>query len=295
MWLPQVTVYSINGDTDHIPKYSVEDIQRRNMLKTVLFISLLSSSLGWKVSRSLHHFSNRFKTTTEAPVPENCVDISRYGEVQYSPAHDEVCTSSIKTTCVPRSEKVCVNVPKTTFTFNSGADCTNVGSTHTVSGDRTEEKNFTPKKCLPNGYETISEVKKVPDCKNVTKEVCDSKWVIDASGKKVFANNVNCRPKTWQQCELVDMEITEKVPVKKCIDDEDLWYLTPVFDTMEVTSYKRSCSAIGGASYKVTHTTECTEVTWSDCSDQVERSCQPVSSNVPFQEYNHLKRCAINQ
>ena len=186
-----------------------------------------------------------------------------------------------------------MNVPKTSCTFNCGVDCTNVGSTHTVRCDRTEEKSFTPKKCVPNGYETISEVKKVPQCKNVTKEVCDSKWIINDTGKKVFANNVNCKEKTWQDCELVDMVLTEKVPGKNCIDDEDVWYLTPVFNTMEVTSYKRSCSAVGGAVCQVTHTKECTEVTWSDCSDQVIPSCTPVSARIPYQEYNHLKRCAI--
>ena len=263
------------------------------MFKTVLSISLLSSSLGFKVSRSLHHSSNHIKaTTTEAPVPD-CVDVSRYGEVKYNKENAEVCTSSIKSTCIPRSEKVCVNIPKTSFTFNSGADCTNVPSTQYVRIDRTEERSFTSKKCLPNGYETITEVKKVPHCKNVTKDVCDSKWIIDASGNKVFADNVNCKSKTWQNCELVDKVLTEKVPVKKCVDDEDLWYLTPVFDTMEITSYKRSCSAVGGASCKVTHIQECTEVTWSDCSDRVERSCRPISTNIPTQEYNHLKRCAI--
>ena len=263
------------------------------MLKTVLFISLLSSSLGFKVSRSLHHSSNHKATTTEAPVPDNCVDVSRYGPVYYNSTKEEVCTSSIQTTCVPRSEKVCVNVPNTDCIFNSGADCTNVPSTHTVRCDRTEERSFTPKKCVPNGYKTISEVKKVPHCKNVTKDVCDSKWIIDASGNKVFADNVNCRQKTWQKCKLVDKVHTEKVPVKKCVDDEDVWYLTPVFDTMELTSYKRLCSAVGGASCKVTHIEECTEVIWSDCTDRVERSCEPVSTNIPSQEFSHLKRCAI--
>ena len=267
------------------------------MLKTILFISLASSSLGYKVSRSLHSISHNSNTTTS--VHDNCVDVSRYEELHFVPSED-VCTSSIKATCIPRSQKVCVSVPKTSCTFSAGVDCTHVPTTQSYRCDRTEEKNFTPKKCVPNGFKTITEVKRVPHCHNVTKDVCDSKWIIDASGNKVFADNVNCKPKTWQKCELVDKVHTEKVQIKNCVDEKKpLFYLNPVFETMEVTSYRRSCAAVGGASCQVTYIQECTEVTWSDCTDEVDTTCKPlpynskVQSGIPTQEYIHLKRCAL--
>ena len=59
----------------------------------------------------------------------------------------------------------------------------------TVGCDDTESNSFTPKKC----FKTVREVKLVPECKQVTKQVCDSKWEINAQGEKVFASNENCR------------------------------------------------------------------------------------------------------
>ena len=74
----------------------------------------------------------------------------------------------------------------------------------TVRCDETEVKSFTPKKCVAEGFKTLREVKQVPECKQVTKQVCDSKWEINGQGDKVFADNENCRDKTWEKCDLVD-------------------------------------------------------------------------------------------
>ena len=45
-------------------------------------------------------------------------------------------------------------------------------------------KSFTPKKCVADGFKTLREVKQVPECKQVTKQVCDSKREINAQGEK---------------------------------------------------------------------------------------------------------------
>ena len=262
--------------------HSHSNLNTSNMLVPILtLISLVSSSYGGHGS---HGYSSN---------GEDCVDVSRYGRVEYTNKTEQVCSYKVERTCIPKSEKVCVQVPKTTCTIKPRADCQNDPIKHDVQCDRTLEKNFLVKKCVPDGYKTLHETKKVPKCTNVTKNVCDSMWEVDESGKKVFVDNVNCREKSWQSCELVDLVVTENVPIKKCVDDEAFKYQVPVFETMEVTSYRRSCVGAGATSCQVTHEEQCTEVQWSDCQDNIVPSCNTVTTKIPFQEYLHLKRCAI--
>ena len=76
---------------------------------------------------------------------------------------------------------------------------------------------------------------KITHCETVTKEVCDSKWVINQAGEKVWGGNENCKEKTWDDCKLVDREMTEEVPTWICQDDSPITYLAPVLRDEEVT------------------------------------------------------------
>merc|ERR1712242_208188 len=94
------------------------------------------------------------------------------------------------------SERVCVNIPATECTMEAGVNCNTDKFGQTVRCDTTERIPFTPKSSFENGFQILQEIKKKPECKNVTKTVCDSKWEIDATGEKVWAGNQNCREKT---------------------------------------------------------------------------------------------------
>ena len=66
----------------------------------------------------------------------------------------------------------------------------------------------------------------MPECKQVTKQVSDSKWEINAQGEKVLASNKNCRDKIWENCDLVDKVTEEQVPAHTCRDNAAKTYLT---------------------------------------------------------------------
>ena len=77
----------------------------------------------------------------------------------------------------PKSQRVCVTLPS--------IECSNAAwrlaspaterRVKTVGCDETESKSFTTKKCVPDGFKTLRLVKQVPECNQVTKQVCDSK------------------------------------------------------------------------------------------------------------------------
>ena len=48
-------------------------------------------------------------------------------------------------------------------------------------------------------------IKLEPRCRNVTKQDCVTKWELNSQGRKVWAGNEECRPVTWQKCELEEV------------------------------------------------------------------------------------------
>ena len=64
----------------------------------------------------------------------------------------------------------------------------------------------------------------MPECRNVTKQNCITKWETDANGKQVWAGNEACEPVTWRECKLVPRQVDFKVPKITCEDGEDIAY-----------------------------------------------------------------------
>ena len=221
------------------------------------------------------------------------MDVSKYSQVEYNTTTEKICSYRVERACQPKSQRVCVTLPSTECTLEAGYICDNKKWEETVRCDETQTNTFTPMKCAPNGFKTLTEIKQVPECRNVTKQVCDSKWEINAEGQKVFASNENCRDKTWEQCELVDRVVEEQVPAISCVDEAVETYLTPIVKEEQTTVISNTCAATGGAVCKVSISSDCTEVEWTECEEWVERDCEDVAIKVPYQEYEHLLRCKV--
>jgi len=224
---------------------------------------------------------------------DKCVDVSKYRNVEYNTTIEKICSYKVERECIPKSKRVCVALPSTECTMEAGYTCEIEKWDETVRCDETQRNTFTPKKCVPDGFKTLREVKQVPECRNVTKQVCDSKWEVNAEGQKVFASKENCRDKTWEKCNLVDKVIEEQVPAHTCVDDAVETYLTVLKKEEQTTNIKNTCSAIGGAVCRVSSSTDCTEVEWTECQERIITDCQKVTVKLPFQEYDHLLRCKV--
>merc|ERR1712060_261653 len=184
-------------------------------MKVLILSTLLVLSSGGRLPRAGDHHGDGHD--------ENCVDISRYGPVQYNETRADVC----------------VTVPITECTVVGYTDCLNTPTTSIVKDDSLETHQFVKQDCVVSDEkETITEMKKMPVCRNVTKQQCDTKWVVNDQGEKVWAGNENCQEVTWEDCTLEDRVITQEVDVWECNPSPvPVFYQTLVESSVDVTTY----------------------------------------------------------
>ena len=249
------------------------------MIHQVLILTLAGLTLGGQ-----HHGDGH---------DDNCVDTSRYSELDYNITTQEVCTFKLEKSCNKREKKLCISVPRITCEVVAYPDCNNKKTLANQRFDTTEKQSFVTKECKQTGVEVLEEVKKMPVCTTVTKQQCDSKWVINEQGEKVWDGNENCRDVSWEDCILEDKVIKEEVPKWECEDSVVLSYDYPVFTTEDVAMYERTCEPTGNPVCSQTKEVECTTVEWDECTEVVKETCIPLTFNIPYQTYDHTLRCQI--
>ena len=85
--------------------------------------------------------------------------------------------------------------------------------------DSLDINDFYPIQCRPHPVpQILTEVKMMPVCENVTKQHCDTKWVLNAAGEKVWAGNENCKEVTWEDCSLQPRNVTTEVETYDCTE-----------------------------------------------------------------------------
>jgi len=234
---------------------------------------------------------------------DQCVDISRYSEVQYNISVAPICTYRSSRKCVSQKGTSCVAIPKQQCQIVGYSKCSSSVTVHQFNDDAVDSLSFQAKKCVRDGFQILNENHKVPVCRNVTREQCDSKWVLNAVGEKVWAGNENCKLKTWEECTLVEKENPTQVPVWKCFDDQVIKYNVPVIRQVSVEAYKTTCEAAAYAQCETTHETKCVDLDYEECSDTVEPACfgcpTPATAGcgmefrTPYQKYDHRLKCIV--
>ena len=223
---------------------------------------------------------------------ENCVDISRYQEIEYNVTKTELCTFSVVKECQPRSRRVCTTVEETLCEAGAFTEQDMRTAEHTVPADHTLELTYVQKVCSPKETQLV-EQKMMPQCKNVTKEQCDSKWVINSEGEKVWAGNENCKNVTWQDCSLQLVNVTQDVNSWDCQDGEPIEYVQPAKKNVKVETMETSCTTEAYPDCETSKREACAEVEWQECKDSIVTKCFPVEYEVPFQRYDHRLRCTV--
>lgn len=222
----------------------------------------------------------------------NCVDISKYSEVMYNISTADLCTYKSRRSCQVRTSPACLQIPITTCSAAAYADCRSVPFTQIMKDDASVTETFVGKECAQSGTQTLIEVLQEPVCKNVTKEQCDSKWVVNAAGEKVWAGNENCQMITWEDCHLMDVAHPLEVPTYSCHDLPAVTYTLPISNTVEVTGYKSQCEAKAYADCQTNYVQECTELEFEECEDIIEPTCfGQIQIKIPYQTYDHRLKC----
>ena len=226
---------------------------------------------------------------------KNCVDISRYGEITFNDSTVELCNYKFKTECVKRSENVCRDVPVHDCMIMGFPECEDHENTVLARDDTLEINDFKPIECKPGPVKVLTEVKMMPVCETVTKQQCDTKWVLNAEGEKVWAGKENCKDVTWEDCSLQPRNVTTEVETWDCTEASDaLQYQTVAVKEVEVPLFSRTCRAVAKPVCTVTTSRQCETVEWEDCQDNVFPNCFSSLFRVPHQEYNHLLRCTVH-
>ena len=224
-----------------------------------------------------------------------CIDISVWGPVLWSTENLEFCSYTCNKACETKSKSVCVAVPLTTCKLVDYTDCTNTPTSQTARKDSIKPDSFAVKECVDGPIKFIVEIKEMPICRNVTKEKCDSKWVIDeTTGQKVWAGNVNCKDVVWQDCHLEEVEMTEAVPTYDCRDGQPLEYDQLLENSVEVTSYSTKCEPKVVPVCQSSTRHECKTVTWEECTDSIEPACLSIPFKTPSQKADHTLRCPLH-
>jgi hypothetical protein len=226
------------------------------------------------------------------------VDISRYSELQYNVSQPQVCTFNVKKQCQQHKQQVCAEVPITTCTLQPAPQCAKspIGE-QVVRQDKVAQQQFTPKVCQQAGTKTINQQQQRPVCQQVTKpQHCESKWIINDLGEKVWDGNENCQSITTEECTLETYNVPIQVPVYSCQDGQPLTYTAPVAASQEVTLFSTQCQAAANPACVTTGSKqECIEVTYEDCVDQIVPLCQASQQTfqIPYQTFDHRLKCLV--
>merc|ERR1712242_135449 len=209
---------------------------------------------------------------------DQCVDISRYSEVQYNISVAPICTYRASRVCNTQVGTACVSIPHQDCQVIGYSKCSSDVFTQTFNDDSVDTLSFTTKQC-------------------------HSKWVLNAAGEKVWAGNENCQLKTWEECELVDKKSASQVPIWKCSDAEIINYNVPVIRQVAVNYYATKCVAAAYAQCTTRQESQCTEVEYEECTDVIEPTCfgcgNPAAPGcgmefrVPYQKYDHRLKCIV--
>ena len=238
----------------------------------------------------------------------NCVDVSRYSEVQYNVTRANICTHRKHRACTRKTAPACVSIPVVECAATPVVDCARIAFTAgTFRDDTTVTKRFVPRLCGRRGSRTIVKVHKTPVCRRVTKQQCETKWVKDpATGRKVWAGNENCKEVSREDCALAETSKNFRLPVWSCQAMVPIFYSVPTVREVKVTGYRRECTASVQPVCATRMQQMCTDVEFEECSDTVERicyGCDDDGSNnntsnpgclefrIPYQTHDHRFKC----
>lgn len=227
---------------------------------------------------------------------QHCKDVSVWGEVQYKPAVCRVCGTETELKCNTRSERVCEQVPMSECRLVGYTECKMEEETVTYSETEVVTDGvFTKKECRTELRPEIH-IKLEPRCRNVTRQDCVTKWELNSQGRKVWAGNEECRPVTWQKCELEEVskefnqtytecfDSSEEIPTMSCRDRE-----------RTKTIMKTVCTAKAAMVCQCTNEEQCVNVSIKECSEVVRPvSCENKEiGRIPFQDKIHRVKCLL--
>jgi len=264
-----------------------------NPLGTIFTFSTLLISLTAGELPVHNWLNHRFKRDlVDLHNGEFCVDVSTYTEVQYRPEPREKCDSTFEKQCEEKTEEVCDEVTEIVCEVVPYTDCQMIMENTPYKSFKMVEKPYDKIEC-EEGMKSVPHQKMMPECRNVTKQNCVTKWETDENGNQVWAGNEDCEPVTWRECKLVPREVEFKVPQITCAPGETIQYEECEEDTKEQMTTSMLCEVKHTTSCQPKVSEKCASITYTECQELPNEECNTVDIQVPFQEKEHKKKCLL--
>lgn len=238
---------------------------------------------------------NRFKrqdAVVDLHNSEFCVDVSTYGDVIFEPQTRSKCDSEFVKKCETKSERVCDEVTEIQCEIVPYTECQMTMEATPYKSYEMVPKTYTKKVCS-EGMDTVQHTKMMPECRNVTKQNCITKWETDDEGNQVWAGNEACEPVTWRECKLVPRQVDFKVPKINCVDAEEIPYTDCEDAEKSQMTTKMVCEVKHTSSCEPVPSTKCQTIEYQECSEEAVETCKDQEIMVPSQEKEHKKKCLL--
>lgn len=223
---------------------------------------------------------------------EFCVDVSTYGDVVFEPTTREKCDTTFQKQCETKSEQVCDEVTEIQCEIVPYTECAMTMESAPYKSHEMVPKTLKKKVCS-EGMDVVQHTKMMPECRNVTKQNCISKFETDENGNQVWAGNEACEPVTWRECKLVPRQVDFKVPKINCEEGEEVPYTDceEAEKTQMIT--KMTCEVKHTTDCKPVTSTKCGSVQYQECTEEPEETCEEVEMRIPKQERELKKKCLL--
>ena len=90
------------------------------MFTLTILLALVSQGMGFKPR---NNYNNIRRNDDLGHSEDECVDVSKYGHVQYNTTMESICSYKVERECLPKSQRVCVSLPSTECTMEAGYTC----------------------------------------------------------------------------------------------------------------------------------------------------------------------------
>jgi len=220
-----------------------------------------------------------------------CTDVSFWDVVQYRT--EDRCCDEVKTenSCVSKTEELCEEVTEMKCEATAWVECKPSDSGAKSSSCKAKYKEFPQKKCKTVTV-NVPHKKKVPECKQVTKDNCITDWEVDENGNKVWAGKETCEPVTWEECKIVEKLVDFAAEKTECVTAAQIKYLDHFEETGNSDSLQHKCQVRKAVDCKPVKSRKCATVTYQECSMKPSSECAaPFTVNIPEQTKVHAKKC----
>merc|ERR1712096_243840 len=201
----------------------------------------------------------------EGNLKNTCTDISFYDLIKYTDKSSKCCDTVLKEVCEDKRERVCRDI--------TDLKCNDFEYKHCQETEHFE-----------------TQIKMVPECKDVTKQSCVDIWETDHHGNKRFVEN-RCTPVTWEECKLVEKEVQFPTVETNCKTESIIKWADFVQGTSKVREMTQECEAKSSVNCVPHARKDCVDVTFRQCKLKAVDNCSSRPVWEPTQEKVHKEKC----